>query len=254
MSVRLKSIAAEERSELGLGRINGVRPSVFGNSRDVAQPQINIPAGFLLDQRNEADGLKLLRSLEAESYPLCIFDPQYRGVLDRQKYGNEGSRQQERSVLPQMDEKQIISFIAEISRALMPSGHLLLWVDKFHLCTGIIPWLTSQLFIVDLLVWNKKRIGMGYRTRRTSEYCVVIQKAPLRAKGVWRSHDIPDVVDEPLTDRSFTHAKPVGLQIRLIEALTNTRDVVIDPAAGSYSVLDACRRTNRRFLGCDIRG
>ena len=112
MSARLKSIAAEEQSELGLGRINGVRPSVFGNSRDVAQPQISIPAGFLLDQRNEADGLKLLRSLEAESYPLCIFDPQYRGVLDRQKYGNEGSRQQERSVLPQMDEKQIISFIS----------------------------------------------------------------------------------------------------------------------------------------------
>jgi site-specific DNA-methyltransferase (adenine-specific) len=196
----------------------------------------------------------LLRTLEADSYPLCIFDPQYRGVLDRQKYGNEGSRQQERSVLPQMDEEQIIAFIAEIGRALMPSGHLLLWVDKFHLCTGIVPWLTSRLRIVDLLVWNKKRIGMGYRSRRTSEYCVVIQKAPLRAKGVWRSHDIPDVVDEPLADRSFTHTKPVGLQARLIEALTNARDVVIDPAAGSYSVLEACRRSNRRFLGCDIRG
>jgi site-specific DNA-methyltransferase (adenine-specific) len=254
MSVRLKSLAASTHVERASSRINGVRPSVFGDSRDVEQPTIEVPDGFHLDHCNEADGLTLLRALEADSYPLCIFDPQYRGVLDRQKYGNEGSRQQERSILPQMDEKQIITFIAEISRALMPSGHLLLWVDKFHLCTGIMPWLTAQLFIVDLLVWNKKRIGMGYRTRRTSEYCVVIQKAPLRAKGVWRSHDIPDVVDEPLTDRSFTHAKPVGLQIRLIEALTNIRDVVIDPAAGSYSVLEACRRTNRRFLGCDIRG
>lgn len=254
MSMRLKSVAAKVQANLGLKRVNGVRSSVFGNSRDVEQPNIKVPDGFLLDQRNEGDGLSLLRALESDSYPLCIFDPQYRGVLDRQKYGNEGSRQQERSVLPQMDEKKIIAFITEISRALMPSGHLLLWVDKFHLCTGISPWLTAQLFIVDLLVWNKKRIGMGYRTRRTSEYCVVIQKAPLRAKGVWRSHDIPDVVDEALTDRSFTHAKPVGLQIRLIEALTNTRDVVLDPAAGSYSVLEACRRTNRRFLGCDIRG
>jgi site-specific DNA-methyltransferase (adenine-specific) len=252
--VRLKSIAAKEQSELGLERVNGMRPSVFDNNRNIAQPKIKIHDGFLLDQRNGANGIDLLRTLEDESYPLCIFDPQYRGVLDRQKYGNEGSRQQERSVLPQMDEKQIISFIVEIGRALTPSGNLLLWVDKFHLCTGIMPWLTSQLYIVDLLVWNKKRIGMGYRTRRTSEYCVVIQKAPLRAKGVWRSHDIPDVVDEPLADRSFTHAKPIGLQIRLIEALTNTRDVVIDPAAGSYSVLEACRRTNRHFLGCDIRG
>jgi site-specific DNA-methyltransferase (adenine-specific) len=61
------------------------------------------------------------------------------------------------------------------------------------------------------------------------------------------------VWDEKL-DNPFTHAKPLQLQIELIEALTNTRDVVVDPAAGSFSVLEACRRTNRRFLGCDIRG
>jgi site-specific DNA-methyltransferase (adenine-specific) len=230
------------------------QPSVFGSTRDLVQAPVMVPDGFLLDQRNVGDGLVLLRALDPASYPLCIFDPQYRGVLDRQKYGNEGARQQERSVLPQMSEEQIAAFIAEIGRVLMPSGHLLLWVDKFHLCTGIGPWLPAALSIVDLLVWNKKRIGMGYRTRRTSEYCVVIQKQPLRAKGVWRSHDIPDVIDEPVVDRSFTHAKPVSLQVRLIEALTNPGDVVLDPAAGSYSVLKACERIGRRFLGCDIRG
>jgi site-specific DNA-methyltransferase (adenine-specific) len=230
------------------------QPSVFGSTRGLVQPPVMVPAGFLLDQRNVGDGLVLLRALDPASYPLCIFDPQYRGVLDRQKYGNEGARQQERSVLPQMSEEQIATFITEIGQVLMPSGHLLLWVDKFHLCTGVRPWLTPELAIVDLLVWNKKRIGMGYRTRRTSEYCVVIQKLPLRAKGVWRSHDIPDVIDEPVGDRSFTHAKPVGLQVRLIEALTNPGDVVLDPAAGSYSVLKACERIGRRFLGCDVRG
>jgi site-specific DNA-methyltransferase (adenine-specific) len=89
----------------------------------------------------------------------------------------------------------------------MPSGHLLLWTDKFHLCTGITPWLTStELNTVDLIVWNKGRIGMGYRTRRTSEYCLVLQKAPLRAKGVWLVHDIPDVWDEKLQTK-FTHGK-----------------------------------------------
>jgi site-specific DNA-methyltransferase (adenine-specific) len=80
---------------------------------------------------------------------------------------------------------------------------------------------------------------------------LVLQKAPLRAKGVWLVHDIPDVWDEKLAVR-FAHAKPVGLQARLIEALTNPGDIVVDPAAGSYSVLDACRRTKREFLGCDI--
>ena len=83
--------------------------------------------------------------------------------------------------------------------------------------------------------------------------------APIEAIGkiqspiVWTLHDIPDVWDEKVTNDG-PHAKPVGLQGRLIEALTNTRDIVIDPAAGSYSVLKACQRTNRRFLGCDIEG
>jgi site-specific DNA-methyltransferase (adenine-specific) len=231
-----------------------VRPSVFGNGRDVAQPPVAIPDGFRLDHRNRADGLSLLRCLQEGGFPLCFFDPQYRGVLDRQKYGNEGRRQQERSTLPQMDEGLVVAFVQAIDRVLMPSGHLLLWVDKFHLCTGISPWLAGTgLGIVDLLVWDKQRIGMGYRTRRKSEYCLILQKAPLRAKGVWRLHDIPDVVPEKI-DAGFTHAKPIGLQASLVEALTNPQDIVLDPAAGSYSVLAACARTNRRFLGCDIRG
>jgi site-specific DNA-methyltransferase (adenine-specific) len=230
------------------------RPSVFGHTRELEQPEVAPPPGFVLNAPNRADGLELLAGLRHDSFPLCIFDPQYRGVLDRQKYGNEGSRQKERSILPQMDEAQIVSFIREIARILMPSGHLLLWTDKFHLCTGVAHWLSGTgLNTVDLVVWNKKRMGMGYRTRRMSEYCLVLQKTPLRAKGVWLVHDIPDVIEERLA-RRVTHAKPIKLQARLIEALTNPRDVVIDPAAGSYSVLEACRLSGRRFLGCDIGG
>ena len=228
------------------------RPSVFGHTRDLEQPKVSPPPGFALNASNRADGIELLYALDPDSFSLCIFDPQYRGVLDKQKYGNEGSRQKKRSVLPQMSETQIISFIEAIDKALMPSGHLLLWTDKFHLCTGIANWLVgTDLNPVDLIVWNKLRMGMGYRTRRMSEYCLVLQKAPQRAKGVWLIHDIPDVWPEKL-DTKFTHAKPVKLQARLIEALTNPSDIVIDPAAGSYSVLDACRLADRQFLGCDI--
>ena len=228
--------------------------SVFGNERVVVQPDITVPDGLTLDDRNKCDGLSFLRELPADSFPLCFFDPQYRGVLDHQRYGNEGERQRARSKLRQMPESEIREFLGGIDRVLMPTGHLLLWTDKFHLCTGLAPWLDgTKLDIVDLIVWNKQRIGMGYRSRRTSEYLVVMQKAPRRAKGVWALHDIPDVWEEKVT-RDGPHAKPTGLQGRLIEAVTNARDVVIDPAAGSYSVLKACQRTDRRFLGCDIEG
>ena len=252
---RVGAIAAEMRPDATAStaaKTEAVRPSVYGGTRDLRQPPLIVPDGFMLNARNRSDGLVLLRALAAASFPLCIFDPQYRGVLDRQRYGNEGSRQRQRATLPQMDQASIERFIGEIDRALMPSGHLLLWVDKFHLCTGIQPWLAgTQLAIVDLVTWNKRRLGMGYRTRRMSEHCVVLQKSPLRAKGVWQHHDIPDIMDEKLATRG-PHAKPIGLQARLIEAVTNPGDVVLDPAAGSYSVLDACKRAGRVFLGCDV--
>ncbi|MGI9419193.1 MAG: DNA methyltransferase [Geminicoccaceae bacterium] len=230
------------------------RKNVFSKERHLRQPTLDLPPSFRLNARNRSDGLGFLDSLQASSFPLCLFDPQYRGVLDRQKYGNEGERQKDRAKLEQMDDDLIGRFIKAIDRALIPSGHLLLWLDKYHLCTGVGPWIDeTDLQTVDLIVWNKMRIGMGYRTRRTSEYLLVLQKKPLRAKGVWKAHDIPDVWNEKLPHRGG-HAKPVGLQSRLIDCLTNPGDTVIDPAAGTFSVLEACKATERTFLGCDLKG
>ena len=67
-------------------------------------------------------------------------------------YANEGvSRGRDRSGLLQMNAGTIGEFIAGISAALIRSGHLFLWVDKFHLCMGIGPWVAERgLEIVDL--------------------------------------------------------------------------------------------------------
>ena len=208
-----------------------------------------------LNRRHQCDGLRLLEQMEPASVPLCIFDPQYRGILDKMQYGNEGvSRGRARSELPQMSDDTITKFIRGIANVLTPSGHLFLWVDKFHLCTGVAEWLNNWgLEVVDLVTWNKGRMGMGYRTRRYAEHLVIAQKLPKRAKGVWQRHDIPDVWTESTDDWSgHAHAKPVILQGALIEAVTDPGDVILDPAAGSYSVLEAALGVGRQFLGCDI--
>ncbi|CAG8449507.1 17231_t:CDS:1 [Racocetra fulgida] len=79
-----------------------------------------------LNTKLKMDGLTLLQSLEDFSVNVVFFDPQYRGVLEKMNYGNEGERQIERSKLPQMSEKTIISFVREIDRVLNKSGHLFL--------------------------------------------------------------------------------------------------------------------------------
>lgn len=208
---------------------------------------------ILLNYKNKIDGLVLLKSIDTESVKVAFFDPQYRGVLDKLSYGNEGvGRGKARSSLQQMDLGTIIKFINEINRVLLPSGHLFLWVDKFHLCQGVLEWfMHTDLNLVDMITWDKDKIGMGYRTRRKSEYLIIFQKKPIRAKDVWKSHSIPDVWTEKVV-KTHPHSKPINLQKTLIEATSNEGDLILDPAAGGYSVFEACKIINRNFIGGDI--
>lgn len=214
---------------------------------------LKLPEKIKLNQKQQIDGLILLDNINDNCIKTAFFDPQYRGILDKLSYGNEGvQRGKARSELPQMDEETIIKFIKEIDRVLVPSGHLFLWIDKFHLCQGINPWLKdTTLQIVDMIVWDKAKMGMGYRSRRKSEYLMVLQKLPIKAKAVWTDHAIPDVWVEK-TKKVHAHSKPIDLQRRLILATSNENDYILDPASGGYSVLEACKLSNRNFIGGDL--
>ncbi|WP_083986204.1 DNA-methyltransferase [Helicobacter enhydrae] len=198
-----------------------------------------------------------MEQIKDESIHLAFFDPQYRGVLDKMRYGNEGERQKGRSVLTQMSEEVIVRFVRELHRVLKPSAYLMLWIDKFHLCEGVGGWFADTTFqSVDLITWDKGKMGMGYRTRRQCEYLLILQKKPIKAKETWSLHNIRDVWSEKLTQEELAlhpHSKPKNLQKALIESCTKVGDIVLDPAAGSFSVLECCKELNRNFIGTDFK-
>ena len=235
--------------------------SVFSNVRisfgaESLAPESRVPESLQVNTRLKLEGRAFLSELLESSANAAFFDPQFRGVYDKMRYGNEDtSRNAARVKLPQMTEEVIVEFVAEIARVLMPSGHLFLWMDKFHLCSDFQNWFAgTSLAAVDMITWDKCRIGLGYRTRHKSEFCMILQKEPKIAKGVWTARDIPDVWPEKIPTKTHPHNKPVMLQSRLIEAVTAPGDLIIDPAAGSFSVLQACILSDRTFLGCDILG
>jgi len=236
--------------------IDTLTTSVFSKNRTVEAPDLPLSPRLKANSRLKMDGLEFLGMLPNDSVPVAFLDPQYRGILDKLSYGNEGEdRGKARSALQQMPEETISEFVGEIDRVLIPSGHLFLWLDKFHLGVGFRQWLEgTALDIVDMVTWDKERMGMGYRTRRVAEYCFVLQKYPRRAKGVWKLHTITDVWREKITAKTHPHCKPVELQGQLIAAVSNEGDYVIDPAAGSFSVLEAAVSQRRLFLGCDLEG
>ena len=198
------------------------------------------------------DARVLLRSLPDGIGAAAFFDPQHRSTLERLRYGNEGARQKLRCALPAMSDSYIEQCCRDIARILRPSGYCFLWVDAFRLCRGYHLHIDDVLSVVDLIAWDNGRFGMGYRSRRCGDYLLVLQKPPLRAKATWRDHGIRDRWVEKVDTRIHPHIKPAGLIRRQIAAVTAPGDLVIDPAAGSFLVMDIAHELGRRFSGCDL--
>ena len=214
------------------------------------------PRGLSFDRPQVMSGYELLGAVPEGFAALVILDPEYRSVLDKLQYGNEGARQKGRATQTVNSDFMIARFIREAERALRPSGHIALWIDKFTLGQGAhLKFIAAapSLQIVELIVWNKLRIGMGRRARCQSEYLIIAQKPPIIAKGMWADRTLKDTWSELPQKWRHPHAKPIGLTTALIKAVTSPGDIVIDPCAGGYGVLKACRATGRTFLGCDLK-
>lgn len=207
------------------------------------------------------DALELLGAIDDRTAAAVFFDGQYRQGLDKLKFGNEGARQKARADLTQMTDAQMCAIVTESVRVLRSSGHLFLWLDKYALFEGSWRrWLPEVMpaRLVDGIVWGKfnpwsetQPIGMGKRARRCFEAVAVIQKGPCRT-DVWTDKGLRDLFFESADRERHAHAKPVELTKRLILATTARGDLVVDPAAGAYGVLEACLATGRQFMGCDL--
>jgi site-specific DNA-methyltransferase (adenine-specific) len=207
--------------------------------------------------RNKGDGLALLRAMPSASTKAVFFDPQYREVLDKLKFGNEGKRQKRRAHLPGMSSDLIQQFGVQINRVLKPGGYCFMWVDKFNARQMRVDAAFGGEHLmsdVDMVTWTTGRFGMGKRTRRCCEYLLVFQKQPVRAAATWKDHGIRDSWFEKVDNSDHVHHKPIGLIKRLIGAVTRKGDLVVDPCAGSFVVYDAARELKRNFMGCDLLG
>jgi site-specific DNA-methyltransferase (adenine-specific) len=214
----------------------------------------------LIDRKNFGmDGLELMRQIPDVTTPLVFFDPQYTQLLAKMKYGNR-ERQKGRLGLAPADDMNIFDFGQEIVRILKPSGFVCMWMDQFILCSQQ----SAEVFKdaaggtdmdkLCVICWDKAQIGMGWRVRHQCEYLMVFQKHPVTKAKDWHRHDIRDVWREPdhRTRKLHPHAKPVCLQMAIIEALTEPGDLVVDPCAGGFSTMTAAHAIDRRFLGCEL--
>jgi site-specific DNA-methyltransferase (adenine-specific) len=216
-------------------------------------PVAAVPAlgAFPYDVAQAGDSRALLKSLRDGVAAAVVFDPQHRPVLNYLKFGNERARQRGRAALPAMPDPYSDSCLLESARVLRPSGYVFLWADTYQVGTGAHLRVSSHLKCVDVIAWDNLRMGMGKRSRRRGDYVVVLQRPPITAKN-WTDHSIPSRWSEKVDRDRHPHRKPTELLSRLIGAVTQPGDLVVDPAAGSFVVLEICQLLGRRFAGCDL--
>ena len=80
-------------------------------------------------------------------------------------------------------------------------------------------------------------------------YCKNIRKVGNYLKivsfgNVWEEATIS------VNKRKHPHQKPRELIKALIEATTSEKDLIVDPCAGSFMVLEICQELNRRLFRC----
>lgn len=101
----------------------------------------------------------------------------------------------------------------------------------------------------DVIVWNKKYIGLGSGFRGQHEMAVVASKGIPK----WHTKNVGNVLDAlRMTKTEHPHQKPVELLDPIVRTCTPEGATVLDPFMGSGSTGVACMQTVRRFVGVEL--
>lgn len=138
----------------------------------------------------------------------------------------------------------------EIERVLKPDGPLMIFCDDIYY--AVLVGLFYDWKQINLLVWDKRKIGMGKPFRRRHECLFYANRGTPLITGEM-SH-IPTILEYPLTKEHHGAEKPVGLCEQMIRELTPLGGTVLDLFMGSGTTGVAALRSGRNFIGCELDG
>lgn len=134
-------------------------------------------------------------------------------------------------------------------RLLKPGGHALSFIDwrmAAHLAAALE---TADLRQHPLLVWDKKRLGMGAVFRNQHEFIVHMTAGNPSAP---QRRDVANVLSfPPVRDGDHPTEKPEPLLRTLLSVIAPPDGIVLDPFAGSGSTLLAAKSLGLRAVGVE---
>ena len=198
------------------------------------------------------DAVEWLRTLPPESVDLLITDPAYESLEKHRAVGTttrlSHSKASSNDWFTIFPNARFHELFVEVYRVLKRNTHFYLFCDQ-ETAFVVKPIAEAVGFkFWKPLIWDKKKIGMGYHYRARYEFILFFEKGKRKLNDL----GIADVIEEPRIRGGYPTEKPPRVSELLITQSSVKGDLVVDPFMGSGSVGVAALNTDRLFAGCDL--
>lgn len=203
-------------------------------------------------QLAQLDAVEWLRTLRTATADLVITDPPYEslekhravGTTTRLKHSKSSSNDWF-SIFPN---SRFPELFAEIHRVLKRNAHFYLFCDQETMFVAKPLAEAAGFKFWKPLIWDKRRIGMGYHYRARYECILFLEKGKRRLNDL----GIADVIEVPRVRAGYPTEKPVAVAEVLVHQSSDPGELVVDPFMGSGSFGVGAVRAGRCFAGSDI--
>jgi site-specific DNA-methyltransferase (adenine-specific) len=200
----------------------------------------------------QGDAVEWLRTLPAESVDLVITDPAYESLEKHRAVGTttrlKHSKSSSNDWFVIFPNARFAELFAELYRVLKRNTHFYLFCDPETAFIAKPIGEAAGFKFWKPLVWDKKKIGMGYHYRARYEFILFFEKGKRKLHNL----GIPDIIEVPRIHGGYPTEKPAAVSEVLISQSTERGTVVIDPFMGSGSVGCAAAKLGCSFWGNDI--
>lgn len=139
----------------------------------------------------------------------------------------------------------------EWERILKPNAPIIVFCDDIYY--AVLVGLFYDWQQLNLVVWDKGKIGMGNPFRKQHELIFYANRGSIELNKHKLTH-IPSVIKCKFTKEFHGAEKPVEILSTLINGLTKQNDLVLDCFMGSGSTAISCIETNRNYIGFELDG
>lgn len=199
----------------------------------------------------QLDAVAWLRRLPTESLDLIVTDPPYESLEKHRAVGTttrlKHSKASSNDWFAIFSNSRFPELFQECFRALKTNRHFYLFCDAETMFV-VKPLAEAAGFrFWKPLVWDKRRIGMGYHYRSRYEFILFFEKGRRKLNNL----GIADIIEAPRVLNGYPTEKPVSVCEVLIAQSTAPGELVADPFCGSGATLVAAAKLGRRVSGTD---